>query len=58
MLAGRAGHDHLRMQAMLSEQVELDHIVLDSEYAKGLREAIFSDRGWLEAHEAQAAGEG
>lgn len=46
-LAGRAGHDHVRLQAMLSDNVELDHIVLDSEYAQGLREAVFADRGWL-----------
>lgn len=46
-LAGRAGHDHLRLQAMLSDNVELDHIVLDSDYAQGLRDAIFADRGWL-----------
>ena len=52
-VAGRAGHDHLRMQAMLTDNVDLEHIVLDSDYAKGLREAIFADRGWLESTAAQ-----
>lgn len=47
VLDGRAGHDHLRMQAILSDNVELKKIVLDSEYAQGLKEAIFADRGWL-----------
>ncbi len=47
VLDGRAGHDHLRMQAILSDNVELQKIVLDSEYAQGLKEAIFADRGWL-----------
>ena len=47
VLDGRGGHDHLRMQAILSDNVELKKIVLDSEYAQGLKEAIFADRGWL-----------
>lgn len=47
ILDGRAGHDHMRMQVILTENVELEKIVLDSDYAQGLRKAIFADRGWL-----------
>ncbi|MFM9023527.1 MAG: GNAT family N-acetyltransferase [Solirubrobacterales bacterium] len=47
VLDGRADHDHLRMQAILTDNVELEKIVLDSDYAQGLKEAIFADRGWL-----------
>jgi serine/threonine-protein kinase RsbW len=47
VLDGRAGHDHLRMQAILSDNVELEEIVLDSAYAKELRKSIYADRGWL-----------
>lgn len=43
-LCAAAGHDHLRMQALMSDDVELEAIVLDSEYAQGLRETIFADR--------------
>lgn len=43
-LCAAAGHDHLRMQSLMSDDVELEAIVLDSEYAQGLRETIFADR--------------
>jgi len=42
-LCAAAGHDHLRMQALMSDDVELEAIVLDSDYAKQLRETIFAD---------------
>jgi hypothetical protein len=32
------------MQALMSDDVELEAIVLDSEYAQELRETIFADR--------------
>ena len=43
-LCASAGHDHLRMQSLMSDEVELEAIVLDSDYAQGLRETIFADR--------------
>ena len=43
-LCAAASHDHLRMQALMSDDVELEAIVLDSDYAQGLRETIFADR--------------
>jgi len=43
-LCSSAGHDHLRMQSLMSDDVELEAIVLDSDYAQGLRETIFADR--------------
>ena len=55
VLDGRLGHDHLRMQAILSDNVELEAIVLDSDYAQGLKKAIFADRGWLPDGDASAA---
>ena len=43
-LCASAGHDHLRMQSLMSDDVELEAIVLDSDYAQGLRETVFADR--------------
>jgi hypothetical protein len=43
-LCASAGHDHLRLQSLMSDEVELEAIVLDSHYAQGLRETIFADR--------------
>jgi len=43
-LCASAGHDHLRMQSLMSDEVELEAIVLDSDYAKQLRETVFADR--------------
>ena len=43
-LCASAGHDHLRMQSLMSDDVELEAIVLDSDYAQGLLETIFADR--------------
>ncbi len=43
-LCAAAGHDHLRMQSLMSDEVELEAIVLDSDYAQRLRETIFADR--------------
>ena len=49
VLSATAGHDHLRLQAMMTDNVELEKIVLDSDYAQELRLTIFGDRGWLPA---------
>ena len=43
-LCASAGHDHLRLQALMSDDIQLDGIVLDSDYAQQLRETIFADR--------------
>ena len=43
-LCASAGHDHLRLQSLMSDEVELEAIVLDSDYAKQLRETVFADR--------------
>ena len=43
-LCAAASHDHLRMQAIMSDEVELEAIALDSDYAQRLRETIFADR--------------
>jgi hypothetical protein len=40
---GRAGHDHLRMQAMLTDQIEVDAMILDSEYTRDLRRIVLAD---------------
>jgi len=39
-----AGDEHLRMQAMLTENVEWDRIVLDRDWARDLRHFAMSDR--------------
>ncbi len=44
-LCAAAGHDHLRLQALMSDHIELEAIVLDSDYAQQLREIVFADRG-------------
>jgi hypothetical protein len=41
---GRVGHDHLRMQAMLTENVEWDKIVLDPGHARDLHCFAMTDR--------------
>lgn len=41
---GRAGHDHLRLQRVNTEDVELDAIVCDSPYAKALLADVLADR--------------
>ncbi|MDP4604028.1 MAG: GNAT family N-acetyltransferase [Solirubrobacteraceae bacterium] len=43
-LCAAAGHDHLRLQALMSDDIELQAIVLDSAYAQALREVVFADR--------------
>jgi len=44
MCFGRVGHDHLRLQSMLSDDIETEKIVLDSDYALSLRDFVLSDR--------------
>ncbi|MEI6624436.1 MAG: GNAT family N-acetyltransferase [Actinomycetes bacterium] len=47
MLFGRCGHDHLRLQAMLTHQVQIDNLVLDSDYSRSLRDTVIDDCGLL-----------
>ena len=47
MLFGRCGHDHLRLQAMLTHEVQIDNLVLDSDYSRSLRETVIADCGLL-----------
>jgi GNAT superfamily N-acetyltransferase len=44
ILHGQDGHDHLRLQLLDSEEVELDHIVCDSPFADELRQRVLKDR--------------
>jgi hypothetical protein len=44
ILHGPDGHDHLRLQLLDSEEVELDHIVCDSPFADELRQRVLKDR--------------
>jgi N-acetylglutamate synthase-like GNAT family acetyltransferase len=44
VLHGADGHDHLRMQLLDSEAVELKAIVCDSPFAETLRERVLQDR--------------
>ena len=47
MLYGHFGHDHIRMQAMLSQDLELDDIILLTESARVVRAAVFRDHSQL-----------
>ena len=44
VLHGADGHDHLRLQLLDSEDVELDAIVCDSPFAEALRQKVLEDR--------------
>jgi N-acetylglutamate synthase-like GNAT family acetyltransferase/anti-sigma regulatory factor (Ser/Thr protein kinase) len=44
VLHGPDGHDHLRLQLLDSEDVELDEIVCDSSFAEALRRRVLEDR--------------
>ena len=44
VLHGPDGHDHLRLQLLDSENVELDEIVCDSPFAVALRQRVLEDR--------------
>jgi N-acetylglutamate synthase-like GNAT family acetyltransferase len=44
VLHGLDGHDHMRLQLLDSEEVELEDIVCDSPFADALRRAVLGDR--------------
>jgi N-acetylglutamate synthase-like GNAT family acetyltransferase len=44
VLHGADGHDHLRLQLLDSEEIELDAIVCDSPFAETLRRCVSEDR--------------
>ena len=44
VLDGRDGHDHLRLQLLDSEEIELDAIVCDSPFAQDLERQVREDR--------------
>jgi GNAT superfamily N-acetyltransferase len=44
VLHGPDGHDHLRLQLLDSEEIELDTIVCDSPYGESLRQRVLEDK--------------
>jgi len=44
VLHGPDGHDHLRLQLLDSEKIELENIVCDSPYGESLRQQVLDDR--------------
>jgi anti-sigma regulatory factor (Ser/Thr protein kinase) len=44
VLQGPDGHDHLRLQLLDSEEIELEQIVCDSPFAEGLRQQVLDDK--------------
>ena len=44
VLHGPDGHDHLRLQLLDSEDVELDEIVCDSQFSDALKQRVLEDR--------------
>jgi N-acetylglutamate synthase-like GNAT family acetyltransferase/anti-sigma regulatory factor (Ser/Thr protein kinase) len=44
VLHGPDGHDHLRLQLLDSEDIELDEIVCDSSFAEALRRRVLEDK--------------
>ena len=44
VLHGPEGHDHLRLQLLDSEDIELDEIVCDSSFAEALRRQVLEDK--------------
>jgi len=49
LLHGPDGHDHLRLQLLDSEEVELDAIVCDSPFADALRQRVLEDMARVNA---------
>jgi N-acetylglutamate synthase-like GNAT family acetyltransferase len=49
VLHGADGHDHFRLQLLDSDDVELDDIVCDSQFAEALRRGILEDRARIGA---------
>jgi N-acetylglutamate synthase-like GNAT family acetyltransferase/anti-sigma regulatory factor (Ser/Thr protein kinase) len=48
-LHGPDGHDHLRLQLLDSNEIELENIVCDSSFAEGLRGSVLEDRNRIGA---------
>jgi GNAT superfamily N-acetyltransferase/anti-sigma regulatory factor (Ser/Thr protein kinase) len=44
VLHGPDGHDHLRLQLLDSEDIELDEIICDSSFAEALRRRVLEDK--------------
>jgi anti-sigma regulatory factor (Ser/Thr protein kinase)/GNAT superfamily N-acetyltransferase len=44
VLHGPDGHDHLRLQLLDSEEIELDDVVCDSSFAQALRHQVLEDK--------------
>jgi len=44
LLHGPDGHDHLRLQLLDSEEIELDDVVCDSSFAEALRRRVLVDK--------------
>ena len=44
VLHGPDGHDHLRLQLLNSEQIEVEEIVCDSPFAETLRSLVLEDK--------------
>jgi anti-sigma regulatory factor (Ser/Thr protein kinase)/N-acetylglutamate synthase-like GNAT family acetyltransferase len=44
VLHGPEGHDHLRLQLLDSEEIELENIVCDSPYGESLRRQVLDDK--------------
>ena len=44
VLHGPDGHDHLRLQLLDSEEIELEDIVCDSSFAQVLRRQVLEDK--------------
>jgi anti-sigma regulatory factor (Ser/Thr protein kinase)/GNAT superfamily N-acetyltransferase len=49
VLDGADGHDHLRLQLLDSEEIELYDIVCDSSFAKALRRQVLEDKARVDA---------
>ena len=44
VLHGPDGHDHLRLQRLDSEDIELEEVVCDSSFAQALRQRVLKDK--------------
>jgi anti-sigma regulatory factor (Ser/Thr protein kinase)/GNAT superfamily N-acetyltransferase len=44
VLHGRDGHDHLRLQLLDSDEIELEELVCDSPFAQALRRRVLEDK--------------
>ncbi len=49
VLQAADGHDHLRLQLLDSEEIELEHVVCDSPFAEALKRRVLEDRARVSA---------